>query len=321
MDWNKIKKFFPIIGVGLFIYLLIKLDIVKIFNQITSLNLFYLGIAVFLFVIFFFFQTLKWWIIAWKQKINIPFKDAFKINVISDFYGFVTPAKIGGVIRADYLKKYNGGNRGLSNFVIDKVLDLGSLLILAFFGVLISFLFYKNIIISDGYIYLLAGIALIILVSSVIFYKKESSRFLLRIIYKKIIPEKIKEKAKLAFENFYENMPSPLFLLGVFAINIVSWIINYSAVYFIGLSLGINVDFMVFAYILPISTLVAQIPITINGLGTREVTMISLFGIFEIDPIKVFSMSFLGIIISNVIPSILAIIFLIQKKKNEIHNI
>ncbi|MCL5018805.1 MAG: flippase-like domain-containing protein [Candidatus Pacearchaeota archaeon] len=321
MNWSYIKKFFPIIGVGLFIYLLIKLDVVKIFNQITSLNIFYLGIAFLLFFIFFFFQTLKWTIIAWKQRIDIPFKDAFKINVISDFYGFVTPAKIGGVIRADYLKKYDGGNRGLSNFVIDKVLDLSSLFILAFFGILISFLLYQNSIISEGYVYLLAGIAFVILICSVIFYKKESSRFLLKFIYKKFLPEKIKEKARLAFENFYEKIPSVRFLFFVFVINIISWIINYSAVYFIGLSLGININFLIFLSILPISTLIAQIPITINGLGTREVTMISLFGIFAIDSVKVFSMSLLGIVIANIIPSILAIIFLIQNKKNEVHNI
>jgi uncharacterized protein (TIRG00374 family) len=320
MSWKKIRRYFPIIGIGLFVYLLIKLDVTKIFSAISSVNLFYLFIAILIFIVFFFFQTLKWVVIAWKQKIDVPFNDAFKINIISNFYGFVTPAKIGGVIRADYLKRYEGGNRGVSNFVIDKVLDLGSLFISAFFGILISFLFYKNVLISDGYIYLLAGIALVIVVFSIIFYKKDSSKFLLKIIYRKFIPEKIKEKARVAFENFYEHMPSPLFLLGVFVINIISWMINYCALYFIGLSLGINIDFFVFAYILPIATLIAQIPITINGLGTREVTMISLFAMFGVDSVKVFTMSILGIIIANIIPSILAIFFCF-KKKNEIHYI
>jgi uncharacterized membrane protein YbhN (UPF0104 family) len=67
--------------------------------------------------------------------------------------------------------------------------------------------------------------------------------------------------------------------------------------------------------ILPVATLVAQIPITINGLGTRELTMISLFGLFGIDAVTVFSMSLLGIIITNIIPSLIAMIFIYQKEK------
>ncbi len=314
MEWKRVRKFLPIIGIGLFIYLLIRLDIKKIFQEITKINLYYFFIAAIFVLIFLIFQTAKWFIIAKKQKIDVPFGEAFKINLKSDFYGFVTPAKIGSAMRADYLSKYSGGvGRGLSNFVIDKILDLSSLFILA---ITFGFIFYNKIeIISKEILYILIAIFFSLILFSFVFYRKNSSRFFLRFIYRRFIPEKMKEKAKITFYSFYENMPSPFFLIGVLIFNVISWTINYCILYFIGLSLGVNLNFIYFLAILPISTLVAQIPITISGLGTRELTMISLFGLFGIGAVKIFSMSILGILISNIIPSVFAILLLFSRKE------
>lgn len=319
MNWKSLKKIFPVIGVGIFIYLLVKLDVTKVLNQISSLNFFYLFIAIIFVGFFFILQTSKWFIIARKQKIKIPFKDAFKINLISDFYGFVTPAKIGGVMRADYIDKYEGGkDKGLGNFAIDKILDLISLFFITiFFG----FVFYQTKILSSNHLFLIIGIFLILMISCFIFYKEKNSRFLIKLVCRKFVPNKIKERAKTAFDSFYENIPSLKILFFVFLINLISWGVNYSILYFVGLSLGININFLIFLSIMPISTLIAQIPITINGFGTREVTMISLFGLFGVAAIKVFSMSILGIIIVNIIPAIFAVIFILLERKNEVYNI
>lgn len=314
MNWEKIKKYLPIIGVALFIYLIIRLDVIKILKEIKNFDFSYFPFILFFVFLFLISQTLKWFVIAKKQKIEVNFKEAFKINLISNFYGFVTPAKIGSIIRIDYLKKYSRGiGKSLSNFIIDKILDTSSIFILVIgFG----FLFFREIkIIPLNYFYILITIFLVIITLSFIFYKKESSKFILRFFYRRFIPQRIKNKAKIAFDSFYENMPSLSFLFFVFIINITSWVINYSIIYFIGLSLGINLNIFYFLAILPISTLVAQIPITISGLGTRELTMISLFGLFGIEAVKVFSMSILGIIIMSIIPSTIAILFLLKKDR------
>ena len=67
--------------------------------------------------------------------------------------------------------------------------------------------------------------------------------------------------------------------------------------------------------ILPLGTLVSMIPISIGGLGTREVTLISLFALFNVSSTKVFSMSVINYFIVGVIPSIIAL-FLIWKDKS-----
>jgi len=316
MRWKQVRKFLPIIGIGIFIYLLIKLDVTKVLREIENVNLYYLAIAIILVLIFFVTQTLKWFVIARKQKINVPFKEAFKINLVSNFYGFITPSKIGSIIRVDYLKDRGDTGRGLSNFVIDKILDLSSLFILAIgFG----FIFYEKII-SSFYLYFIIAIFLLMITISFIFYKKDASKPFLRFVHRILIPKKMKEKSKELFDSFYKEMPSLGFLFPVFLLNLVNWIIDYAGMYFMALALGIDIGFIPFLAILPITTLVAQIPITINGFGTREITMISLFGLFGIAAVKIFSMSILNILITSVIPSIFAILFMFRRERTKVHH-
>ncbi len=313
MKWKTVKKFFPVIGVGIFVYLLIKLDVTKVFTEIGNLNLFYLSLAFLSVILFFTTQTLKWFVIARKQKIKIPFRDAFRINLISSFYGFVTPSKIGSVMRVDYLKKYNAETgKGLSNFAMDKILDLSSLFILAIgFG----FIFAQKIV-SAAYFYTIIFIFLLMIAISLIIYKREATKPFLRFVYRKLIPDKFKERSKTIFNSFYQDMPSLGFLFFAFAINLINWIVDYAGIYFMGRALGIDIGFIPFLAILPISTLVAQIPITISGLGTRELTMIGLFALFGVEGVKVLSMSILNLFITNIIPSIAAIIFLFFSRKD-----
>jgi len=310
LTWKNIKRWLPIIGIALFVYILFKLDVGSIINVVANANINYLLIAILFVVLLFFPQTLKWWVIARKQKINIGFLEAFKINIIANYYGFITPSKLGAIVRAGYLKKYAGGfAKGISNFVLDKVLDLSSLFFLA---IVFSYIFRDKLqILNAGYLILLFGVLIFALF---VLIKKERSKFFLGIVFRKFVPKKLKQKAKIAFDSFYEDMPSYGFLLGVFLINILTWIMIYLISYFIGLSLGINLSFIYFLAILPIATVVAQIPITISGLGTREATMIGLFGLFNIEPILVFSMSMIAIILTNIIPAIIAIVWTLGER-------
>lgn len=306
----KLKKYLPIIGILIFVYILFRLDVLNVWKEILEIKTTYLLLALFFVFASFFTETLKWFAIAKTQMTNVPFFDAFKINLITMFYGFITPSRIGGVIRAEYLKKYNQNfGKGASNYVLDKVLDLCSVIFLA---IVFSFVF-KDIIPINFFYY--AILIFILLVGLLIFFiDKKRSKSILRIFYKKLVPEKIKEKAKNGFNSFYEDMPRKRFFLLFFILNLLNWITLYFISFFVGLSLGMNVPFFYFLAILPIATLIGQLPITISGLGTREATLISLFGLLGVEATKVFSMSLISLVVSGIIPTLIGS-FLIFKYK------
>lgn len=308
MKW---RKFLPFIGLAIFVYILIRINIMSVLAEIEKVDLFYVLIAFVFVILIIFLQTFKWFMIARKQGIGIPYLEAVKIDLISNFYGFITPSKVGSVIRANYLKKYTKNiGKGVSNFIIDKVMDILSLFILA---ILMGFVF-KDIF-SINLLWYVIFLFVIFVFGAWLFYSKKRSRVLLRFVYRKIVPKKYKEKARLGFDSFYDNLPKKRFLMLVFFVNIITWVIIYFITYFVGLSLGIELNFIYYLAILPVATLIAQIPITINGLGTREAVMIALFGQFGIGAAKVFSMSIISLFLAGVVPAIITS-FLIFKKEN-----
>ncbi len=311
----KIQKYLPIIGITIFLYILIRLDVKKIILEIGNARIDFLVIAVLFILISFVTETLKWFSIARVQKMNVPFFKAVKINLISYFYGFITPSKVGGVIRAKYLKEYNNNlGKGVGNFVLDKVLDICSLVFLA---ILFSFVF-KDILPINFFYYSIALLASMI-IFLFIFFDIKKSRFLLRFFYRKLVPEKWKERTRTEFYSFYENMPKKRYFFLFFLLNILNWIVLYSINFFIGKAVGIEVPFYYFLAILPIATLVAQIPITISGLGTREATLILLFGKVAktVAETKVVSMSLINLFIGAVIPSAIGWILSLKDKNNK----
>jgi len=313
----KIKKFLPFIGIAIFVYLLIKLDVSKVFIDLKNARIDFLIIALFFVIANILTETLKWFIIARYQKIDVPFLEAIKINLIGSFYGFVTPSKVGSVMRSEYLKKYTNNKlgKGISNFVLDKTLDLCSIFILV---AVFSFIFKEIFSVSIFYYSII--LLIILSLGFFIFIKKERSKKILRIIYKKLIPERLKEKARHGFNSFYEDMPKKRYFSLFFLVNIINWIVSYSILFFVGRAIGIEVSFFYFLAILPIATLIAQIPITVSGLGIREITLIGLFGLFGIEAAIVFSMSIIGLFIGGIIPALIGFIFSLTNKKKEIYN-
>ena len=310
MIFKNWKKYLPILGISLFVYILLKINISEVFKEIKNINIYFLIMA----LIFIFFmlivQTFKWYIIAVFQDIRVPFGKAFNINLISNFYGFVTPSKIGGIVRAEYLKKYSENNQignGLFNFTIDKILDICSII---FIVIIFSFVFEDKLKLPVTF-FIILFLCFVFLTG--FFINKRRSKWALGFFYKKFVHGKMKDKAKMTFESFYENMPKKRFFIIFFLVNLISWVFIYLVHYFIGLALGINLEMIHYLAIMPLGTLVSMIPISINGLGTREAALISLFAIFNIGAAKVFSMSILAHLIVGVIPSIIGIFLIYQK--------
>jgi uncharacterized protein (TIRG00374 family) len=231
---------------------------------------------------------------------------------MSGFYGAITPSRIGTITRARFLKDYSSTGKGVSNFILDKILDLGSLLFMAIFS---SYLLKDLLGISTIIYFSIILFGMFIL--TIIFLKKERAKFLLRFFYRKFIPEKSKEKAKATFDSFYEDIPKKRFLIWAFLLNMLNWSFLYFSTYIIGISVGINLPFYYYLGFLSVGTLVAQIPISINGLGTREAVLISLFGLFDISAAKIFSMSLVSLFFNTIIPAIFAMLFLYLENKKD----
>ena len=136
---EKANKLLPIIGISIFIYLLFSVDIYKVFSTIIAINLSYLIFLPLLTALILTLQTFKWSIILKKQQITIKFWDIFRINLIGFSYATITPAKIGGLIKIEHLRNTQQCSlaKSTSSVIIDKLLDLFSILLFSICGAFI----------------------------------------------------------------------------------------------------------------------------------------------------------------------------------------
>jgi uncharacterized protein (TIRG00374 family) len=306
MKW---RRLLPIIGIAIFIYLLIRIDLRVVVREIVNANVFYILLTIVFLFLLLLFHTIKWFVIARKQDIRIPFKESFKITLITCFYEFIVPSKLGTILRVEYMKKYASFGKGLCNFTLDKILDLSSIIFLA---IIFSFVFKDKLALPIGFFIL---VFVVFIVATLFFLKKERSKFVLRIFFKRFVPEKMKEKAKSVFDNFYDHIPKKRYFPLFFILNVISWVIIYAISFFVGLSLGIDLPFYVYLGVFPIATLIALIPISINGLGTREVALVSMLSLFGVSAAKAFSMSIISFFITTIVTAIIGS-FLIWKIKS-----
>lgn len=297
----KIRNLIPIIGVILLIYIIIDIGLENIVHSLLLISPIYFFIALFLIIPRVLLAAYKWLIICRKQKMDFHLFYIIKIFLINVFYGFITPASIGGFISIYYIKKKANvkWEKSITNSLLDGSTELIAGLSLALIGSIILIEHYPSIFPTILFVFLLNTILFIILLN------KEKGELLFRVLIRRFIPEKLKTKVDESIEAFYEDIPRLKDLIIPLILEYVVWIIMGAQVYIIALGFSINIPFYQFILIYMISFIAGIIPISIGGLGVREGTLVLLLLKFDVAPDVSFVISLIGYLLTNLIPGII----------------
>ncbi len=308
-----IKKILPVIGIILFIYILSTLDIGKIVDVFLQINIFLGLISIFAIIPIFLMLNFEWQLILKKHNIKVSFIYSLKNIFIGLFYGFITPGGLGGYTRAFYLKDESGETiqKCIVNLLILSSIDFLALLSLGILGgFLLSSIFPR--IFPIFLILFILSISLFI-----IFIRKDTGK----IFYKKILKSRLlmqyKDKWNGHFNNLYEDIPKIKDLILPFIVSIVGWFIWFSELYLISTLFSINVPYLYFVLIAAIVNVIASLPITIQGLGTREASLILLLSVFNVPQENVLGFSLFWFSISWIFPSLIGAVITIHETKRK----
>lgn len=311
--WKKLKRILPVIGIAILVYIIVRTGPGRIVEALYSVQLVYL-IPVFLFVIgYLVLQTYKWKYILDRQGIRLGFAYLLKTYLIGMFYSTLTPGKLGTFIRIGYIRNETGKSLGecSSGVVLEKVIDIICLVGIGTVGIALL----ADYMLDMLFMALVAGLLFVILLATFLFFmRRDLSARVMRIVYRLMVPSRLKLDAKEAFEHFYENMPKKRVLIVPFIVTILSWFFIYTINYLVALSLGINVPYFIFVTIFPIATLIGLIPVTISGWGTREAALIGLFSPFSVEAGSIIAMSILAFILTGLVPAIIGAGFSLKEK-------
>lgn len=268
-----------LVGLAVFAFILVRINLSETVAILSKANFVYLLLAVVLVAPVLLLEALRWNFILRRLGIRYSFRDAFSMFASSLYIGTVTPARVGEFVRVGFMRKERFGTAFFSVFA-DRVSDVLFLVLAGYFGM---FFFAKAL--EQQIFWFSAAFAGALALLAIIVIKKDFVRMVLRAVFVKIVPERLRTDVKAAFYDFYSSF---LLLLNVksaaaiFLITFVSWLVYYSQVFLLAKALGIDISFIHLATAMSIAGLLSVLPISISGIGTRDAAFVFFFGLLGI---------------------------------------
>ena len=218
-------------------------------------------------------KATRWKYILETQRICIPVGRVFRYYYASIFWGIITPGRIGEGVKILYLANENvSSGRASLSVVLDRLFDLGPVLILTGIGTAIIFDKLKWFILTTAVL----GFILLMIYSirnrlrfSAICYRLSS-----------FLPSQYRATVLQFVDEFRDDIKNLSFskaiLLSTFSCLI--WFAYSFPFLVLANDLGIKASpFFIFNGVL-CASVIAMVPISIGGLGTRDAFFLSYFG-------------------------------------------
>jgi uncharacterized membrane protein YbhN (UPF0104 family) len=300
------RHYLRLIGVVLFIYILWRMDLGKVFEAVERLADPRISLAVALLLLHFFIRTFRWKIIVSSFGVRQVWGRTIREMGRAYFFGAITPARLGEAVRfQDIYRKSRSLATGAFSLVLEKGLDL---LVISLIISLYSLWRGWGILFGIGTL----SFALTLSLSIMIFYFPKGIRWLEETIRHRL---PIGGGAGGAF-----RAPSPGGVCASAGLTFATWGLYAAIIHFMSGLLGIiSTGFLDTLFIVCGASLSAAVPLTVAGLGIREMVVIE-FGRSQEMPAELsvaLSLLFLFVYMVNMILGSLFMLAEIVSDKSE----
>lgn len=249
-----------LIGFLILAFLVINSGILSNLHLFFEINPLYYSIAILFVILNIISKTYRWRYLSHVFQTEISWKSASTVFFSSLFFGNITPAKVGDLYKAYYMKhRYSLSYvKGVSMIFYERFYEL---LILALIGC--SAVIFMEI----DYItqYLMVGVIVLLFILLLIFTKLHEILLFFQKHFKKIPFISVDEKGNLSLQKISSHQS-----FSVFAITFLALTFEFARLWFVALAFGIELPFLPLAIIYCLSIvigLISQIPL---GLGVME---------------------------------------------------
>ena len=311
---KRILRYFYIFGPILFCFVLFRLDLRKAMRIIADANpiLVIFGIST-ISVEIFLRATILQHIVSLFA--NISLLECIKAHLIDLCFSTITPGGVGGLLKFYTIEKASKltKTQSFALVLLDKGISLATLLILVFIGACVVALKLNkaDIVLSISVPFFLLAVCfglaslrsqLRLAMTFLSFNLKRRFALAFEILSRKVFSKKLTTLFSDLKIVFFELKKQRKMAFVVLVLSVISWLCLFLRNYLYARALGINVSFIYFLSIWPIIFLITLLPISIIGIGVRDVALIFFFSFFGIDKEHVVSLSVLEIILFLLFP-------------------
>ncbi|MFK5970341.1 MAG: lysylphosphatidylglycerol synthase transmembrane domain-containing protein [Candidatus Marithrix sp.] len=294
MQQKSKKKIFFILKLCLSIAIIayVLYNYINIDEFILSLK----NINIFILPLFIILHYFKRAIIAYQIKIalipfqiHIPTYNIFKIHLIATFYGLILPGSIaGGGVSWYLLSKDNGKRAEVASILIYlQILNLITLLPFALIGIYFEpQLKSYNI---EIYVFILSLLLICMLIPFFIRPVAKIFESLFNTIISLIPSNSLSKRISEANHNVWNAIHITgkmnfIFQSKIIIISFISQILGIVAMYLALITVNIELPILTATWLVALLTIIAMLPITIAGIGVRDISLIFILGTFYAIP-------------------------------------
>jgi len=259
-----------------------QLDWSALASAFLTANPYWIGVSAAAWFFLIALKAFKWQSIVSALHGSISFTNSVRLLFIGFFVSIATPGRLGDFVRAAYVKDQIGLGRGTLAVLIDRSMDVLTLMLFAALGVTILSQ-------SQGITFLSFEFILLLLAVGVVGLFAALNRGIARTLFhwfSRFIPPKLRTFAWKNGKEFYDAIPDlqkkwPNILVAIL-LSLGAWIISVTFGWFLFQALRLPLDWMVALAIIPILALMEIIPIGVLGIGTREIVAVFMLGLLGI---------------------------------------
>lgn len=262
------------IGVSLFILFLIfrAFSVVKLKEVILSLNLWWIILAMIIALLRNAVSTLRWKIILDYQGIKTSFFDIYRAYLEAYSFNQFMPTSIGGDLRRGWSVKKQGKSmvKIFSGILYERLLGYAGLAMVGVIG-LLGMTYNKVKIFPPGLILLFLFVFVFILIVS----------FLLPKWFEKLNIKYIRVQRGLSHMSELRDFN---LVMRVSLYSIIFHLLIIYSVWCMSMSANLQVPLIFYMGLLPIVTMISELPISLNGWGIKEGVFYLYLGRFGVHP-------------------------------------
>lgn len=277
------------IGIVALIVILTRIDLVQLLRIFTMVKVFPLALINLLLIPGLFLKAMRWRYLLKLQGIAYGLKDAFISYLAGIYIGMVTPGRVGEVVKAVYLKEEQAVPyaQGLAGVLADRLFDLYVLAVAAMMGIT----FWIPVRVSWPPVLFLG----VFLALPFLMLHKTALEGGARFLYRFALAgadEKLFGGQSKSFFYALRALICPQ-LVNALLYSLVIYALYFLQCHLLAGLLGLRFTYPEVVALVSITSLISFIPVTVLGIGTREIGMVYLFSRLGVGPEQAVAYSFL----------------------------
>lgn len=257
-------------GLAIFAFLLTRIDVSAVLRAVLEADWTLIGVAVLLTAPFFITKAWRWQAILDRVGIHITLARSILYYGAGLFLGLMTPGQVGELARAYYVRRQGDVVAAAATVIFERALDLAIFVVFAVPGFLV-YRWGQGAIAARPRLVAVAAVGLVLLGVAVWWSGRAGSGGWL---------DRLRDRLRTGLDRVQGLLgaaAAPGFALFLAATSLVSFALYLARLYLLLAALGASMPPVYFVLSMAFVSVVTLLPISIAGIGTRDLAMVAVF--------------------------------------------